>query len=48
MAEDIWDKLYNEARRVQNARVISPFIEADGVSGFIATWRRLVENVQYL
>ena len=26
MAEDIWDKLYNEARRVQNARVISPFI----------------------
>ena len=28
MVEDIWSKLYFEARKVQNSRVISPFIEA--------------------
>lgn len=25
---DIWEKLYKEAKRVQNEREISPFIEA--------------------
>lgn len=34
---DIWEKLYHEARRVQNARVISPFIEAGGVSAALLT-----------
>lgn len=29
---DIWEKLYQEARRVQGNRVISPFIEAGGVA----------------
>lgn len=37
MTENIWDKLYNEARRVQNDRVISPFIEAGGVSAALVT-----------
>ena len=34
---DIWEKLYHEARRVQNARVISPFIEAGGVAAALIT-----------
>lgn len=29
---DIWEKLYNAARKVQNERTISPFIEAGGVA----------------
>ena len=33
---DIWDKLYNAALEVQNARVVSPFIEAGGVAAAIA------------
>lgn len=33
----IWDKLYNEARKVQNRRVISPFIEGGQVSAAILT-----------
>ena len=37
MVENIWDKLYNEARRVQNDRVISPFIEAGGVAAALIT-----------
>ncbi len=37
MKNDIWEKLYNEAKRVQNARVISPFIEAGGVAAAILT-----------
>ncbi len=37
MNEDIWSKLYNEARKVQNNRVISPFIEAGGVAAAIQT-----------
>lgn len=37
MAEDIWSKLYFEARKVQNGRVISPFIEAGGVAAAILT-----------
>ena len=37
MTENIWDKLYNEARCVQNDRVISPFIEAGGVSAALIT-----------
>ena len=37
MAEDIWSKLYFEARKVQNSRVISPFIEAGGVAAAILT-----------
>ena len=32
---DIWEKLYNEALRVQNARVISPFIETGGVAALL-------------
>ncbi len=37
MTENIWDKLYNEARRVQNDRVVSPFIEAGGVAAALLT-----------
>lgn len=37
MKEDIWSKLYNEARKVQNGRMISPFIEAGGVAAAILT-----------
>jgi cytidine deaminase len=37
MEQDIWCKLYNEAKRVQNDRSISPFIEAGGVSAAILT-----------
>ena len=33
----MWKKLYNEARRVQNARTISPFIDAGGVAAAILT-----------
>ena len=31
MKTDVWETLYQEARRVQNARVVSPFIEAGGL-----------------
>ena len=34
---DIWQKLYDEARKVQNPRVVSPFIEAGGVGAAILT-----------
>ena len=34
---DIWEKLYNEAHRVQNGRTISPFIDAGGVAAAILT-----------
>lgn len=34
---DIWEKIYNAARKVQNARTISPFIEAGGVAAAILT-----------
>ena len=34
---DIWEKLYNEALQVQNACVISPFIEAGGVAAALLT-----------
>lgn len=37
MSEDIWSVLYDEARKVQNDRVISPFIEAGGVAAAILT-----------
>ena len=33
----IWDKLYNESCKVQNRRVISPFIEGAQVSAAILT-----------
>ena len=33
----MWKKLYNAALKVQNARVISPFIEAGGVAAAILT-----------
>ena len=33
----MWNKLYNEAIKVQNGRVISPFIEAGGVAAAILT-----------
>lgn len=33
----MWKKLYEEARRVQNARTISPFVEAGGVAAAILT-----------
>ena len=32
---DIWDKLYRAALKVQNPRVVSPFIEAGGVAAAI-------------
>ena len=34
---NIWKKLYDEARKVQNPRVISPFIEAGGVAAAVLT-----------
>ncbi len=37
MREEIWDKLYHEAKKVQNARIISPFIEAGGVAAALIT-----------
>ena len=37
MNTDIWEELYKEARRVQNARTISPFIEAGGVAAALIT-----------
>ncbi len=37
MTYNIWDKLYNEARCVQNNRMISPFIEAGGVAAVLIT-----------
>ena len=33
----MWNKLYNAAVKVQNARTISPFIEAGGVAAAILT-----------
>lgn len=33
----MWDKLYSEAKKVQNARTISPFIDAGGVAAAILT-----------
>ena len=33
----MWNKLYNEAVKVQNARTISPFIDAGGVAAAILT-----------
>ena len=33
----MWNTLYNAARKVQNGRVISPFIEAGGVAAAILT-----------
>ena len=32
MHADIWDTLYNEARKVQHDRTVSPFIDAGGVA----------------
>ena len=37
MKEDIWCTLYNEAKRVQKSRTVSPFIEAGGVASAILT-----------
>ena len=34
---DIWEKLYNAAKKVQNARTISPFIEAGEVAAAVLT-----------
>ena len=34
---NIWQTLYDEARRVQNPRVVSPFIEAGGVAAAVLT-----------
>ena len=33
----MWNKLYNEAIKVQNGRMVSPFIEAGGVAAAILT-----------
>lgn len=35
--EDIWETLYLAARKVQNQRKLSPFIEAGGVAAAILT-----------
>ena len=34
---DIWEKLYQAARKVQNSRIISPFIEAGSVAAALVT-----------
>ena len=33
----MWNKLYNAALKVQNGRIISPFVEAGGVAAAILT-----------
>ena len=35
--ENIWNKLYNAAKSVQNGRTVSPFIDAGGVAAAILT-----------
>ncbi len=35
--KDIWQRLYEAAKKVQNPRVISPFIEAGGVAAALVT-----------
>lgn len=40
MTQDIWEKLYSEAKKVQKSRMISPFIEAGGVASAILTKSR--------
>lgn len=37
MEQDIWQVLYGKAREVQKSRIISPFVEAGGVSSAILT-----------
>lgn len=37
MEQDIWKVLYEKAKEVQKSRIISPFIEAGGVSSAILT-----------
>ncbi len=32
---DVWNNLYNKAKSVQNYRVISPFVDAGGVSAAV-------------
>jgi len=34
---NIWDELYNAARKVQKNRTVSPFIEAGGVAAAVLT-----------
>lgn len=34
---DIWEKMYNAAKSVQNERTISPFVDAGGVAAAILT-----------
>lgn len=34
---DVWNELYSAARRVQNGRTISPFIDAGGVAAAVLT-----------
>jgi len=34
---DIWEKLHREAKKVQNDRAVSPFIDAGGVAAAILT-----------
>lgn len=34
---DIWEKLYNAAKSVQNNRTVSPFVDAGGVAAAILT-----------
>lgn len=36
---NVWDRLFNEAKKVQNSREVSPFIDAGGVSAAIITKR---------
>ena len=35
--ENVWNKLYNAARTVQNGRTVSPFIDAGSVAAAILT-----------
>lgn len=37
---DQWTELYNEARKVQKAWEVSPFIEAGGVAAALMTKKR--------
>lgn len=39
MTQDIWEKLYSEAKKVQKSRMILPFIEAGSVGSPCSTCR---------
>ena len=43
----MWNQLYQAARKVQNGRIISPFIEAGGVAAAILTKQGQAVTITY-